>query len=695
MSFASNTAKIVLSAEDRASPAFKAVQNSFAQTLKSADLLRTAVGGIAAGFSVGAVLNYAKGLAQLGAEVDRLAKLSATSVQDFQAQAYAAERAGISSEKYADILKDVQDKVGDFLQTGGGPLKDFFEQIGPRVGVTAEQFRKLGGSDALQLYVSSLEKANLSQSELTFYMEAIASDSALLLPLLRNNGAEMKRLGDEAERLGLVLSRDGVQALKQFDEEMRRLETTASGFGRQVATPIIQEINGIIEKFRQAERESRSAWSVIFLSPEEMEKKNRASGAFGKGLMQDVEIARAELQQLESAAFKLSELDPRMIAARKKLADAMAAQSAAGAGRGFVVPTFPEETPSAPSSGGAKPTKTSASKPASRGAAESPFTGLSYDEQIKQSVGNLLGDSDVVRAKEYADKIKFLDELFFSGAIKADLYDSAVQKLTGSSQKAGEASTEFADRLKELLDATESSQIEKQRKDIELLTVAYQQYLDTGGKQGISQQIYLEAVSARLDLVAEKTQQAKGFAEEFGLSFNSALEDAILNGAKFSDVLQGLAQDIARIAIRKSVTEPLGNALTGWLGSIIPSANGNVFPAGPGISAYSSQVVSKPTIFPFAKGIGLMGEAGAEAIMPLRRDAAGRLGVSAAGASVTVNVINQSGQAVDAQQRSRTGADGQQIIDVVLSAVGDSLANRSGPVSRGLEAGYGIRPAMA
>jgi phage-related minor tail protein len=60
------------------------------------------------------------------------------------------------------------------------------------------------------------------------------------------------------------------------------------------------------------------------------------------------------------------------------------------------------------------------------------------------------------------------------------------------------------------------------------------------------------------------------------------------------------------------------------------SANGNVF-ASPGLHAYANSVVGKPTFFPFADGIGLMGEAGPEAIMPLRRGSDGRLGVSAQG----------------------------------------------------------------
>ncbi|KLN57617.1 hypothetical protein VPARA_11300 [Variovorax paradoxus] len=75
----------------------------------------------------------------------------------------------------------------------------------------------------------------------------------------------------------------------------------------------------------------------------------------------------------------------------------------------------------------------------------------------------------------------------------------------------------------------------------------------------------------------------------------------------------------------------LVDAVAGIFGGAKASAKGNVF-AGPGLSAYSSTLVDKPTFFPFAKGgIGLMGEAGTEGIFPLKRDGQGRLGVIAQG----------------------------------------------------------------
>lgn len=74
-----------------------------------------------------------------------------------------------------------------------------------------------------------------------------------------------------------------------------------------------------------------------------------------------------------------------------------------------------------------------------------------------------------------------------------------------------------------------------------------------------------------------------------------------------------------------------------WMSSMDINANGGVY-ASPGLSAYSGQVVSRPTLFPFTKGVGLMSEAGPEAIMPLSRGAAGKLGIKAAGNSGDVNI---------------------------------------------------------
>ena len=124
---------------------------------------------------------------------------------------------------------------------------DFFEKIAPQMGITADQFAKLGGADALQLYVSSLQKANLTQAELTFYLEAIASDSALLLPLLQNNGAAFNQLADEARKLGVVLDREAIEQSREFSANIERMQALTASLGREMANQLIPAFNRLAE----------------------------------------------------------------------------------------------------------------------------------------------------------------------------------------------------------------------------------------------------------------------------------------------------------------------------------------------------------------------------------------------------------------------------------------------------------------
>jgi lambda family phage tail tape measure protein len=193
-----------------------------AEMAKSFDNLAKGVGT-----ALGAVPAILTGLVVASAnsakEIANLSALAGLGTTEFQKFAAGARSVGVDQEKLSDIFKDTNDKLGDFINTGGGALKDFFTNIAPMVGVTADQFKKLNSKDALALYVTSLEKANVSQAEMTFYMEAIASDSTALVPLLRNNAKGFDELGSSAESAGIIMSEGSIAAAKQFGLELQGL----------------------------------------------------------------------------------------------------------------------------------------------------------------------------------------------------------------------------------------------------------------------------------------------------------------------------------------------------------------------------------------------------------------------------------------------------------------------------------------
>ncbi len=193
-----------------------------AEIAKSFDSLAKGV-GVAIG-SIPAVLT-AMVVSSAGAakEISNQAALAGLGTTEFQKYAAGARTVGVEQDKLSDIFKDVNDKVGDFLSTGGGELKDFFTNIAPKVGVTADQFKKLNSKEALALYVTSLEKANVNQQEMTFYMEAIANDSTSLVPLLRNGGKAFDELGQAALDAGVVMDESTIAAAKQFGIELSGL----------------------------------------------------------------------------------------------------------------------------------------------------------------------------------------------------------------------------------------------------------------------------------------------------------------------------------------------------------------------------------------------------------------------------------------------------------------------------------------
>jgi hypothetical protein len=85
------------------------------------------------------------------------------------------------------------------------------------------------------------------------------------------------------------------------------------------------------------------------------------------------------------------------------------------------------------------------------------------------------------------------------------------------------------------------------------------------------------------DTAADRLKKMKEAADEFGFTFSSALEDAIIQGGKLSDVVKGLAADITRMMVRETVTKPLGNFISGAIGGLFGGGGGSVGMATGGI----------------------------------------------------------------------------------------------------------------
>ena len=167
-----------------------------------------------------------------------------------------------------------------------------------------------------------------------------------------------------------------------------------------------------------------------------------------------------------------------------------------------------------------------------------------------------------------------------------------------------------------------------------------------------------------LDSFAESAFKVAEQAEQAFVNAFKGMEDALVKFVmtgklNFRDLANSIIADLTRMLVRYAIVQPLFSAIFPNIkigsangnvfsnGEVVPSAKGNVFAKNKIVPYAYGGIVNKPTLFPMANGMGLMGEAGPEAIMPLKRGSNGKLGVQSSGGvgNIVVNV-DASGSSV-------------------------------------------------
>ncbi|MDH1897843.1 hypothetical protein [Aeromonas caviae] len=254
--------------------------------------------GTAAGLSASVT-----SLASTGRELEQMALKAGVSVEKMQELAYATEQYNVTGDQLADMLKDVQDKLGDFSATGGGEFKDWMENIAPKVGLTASKLQQMAGPDALIAVQHAMDATNVSASEQVFYLESIANDVSVLQPLLRNSGAELQRLTGHYRSLNVVLTQTDISQLKEMDQALGDVsKRLTAGFAHAVIGARNQ-IDWLTETLVIATR----YWGTLFDSWSDSPRTR-------DGLTKRISGLREELQEVTEEISKISQ--------RKKYGDA-------------------------------------------------------------------------------------------------------------------------------------------------------------------------------------------------------------------------------------------------------------------------------------------------------------------------------------------------------------------------------------
>lgn len=230
-------------------------ESSFANMRKHVNTYGLVVAGAAAG-AVTALATMALETSNQAVELERFAFRANTTTQEFQKMAVGAQAFGIEAETLSGMMKDFNEKLGELTAVGAGGGVDFFEQIAVKTEGSAEaaekliiKMQKLSGPEALQLYVDKLEEAGVTQQQMSFYLESMASDVTDLIPLLVNGGEGMRLYGDMAERAGIIMTDQTIEAAKTLKDQVYMLDLQLQGAKNQLMQAVIPAFVDIADAF--------------------------------------------------------------------------------------------------------------------------------------------------------------------------------------------------------------------------------------------------------------------------------------------------------------------------------------------------------------------------------------------------------------------------------------------------------------
>lgn len=593
--------------------------------------LKSAFAGLAAGLSVGALAAFAKSSIDSADALNDMSQRLGVSVKDLASFQLAAEQSGTSLEGVGAGIARLTRSIGE-AEGGNEKIAKTLKDLGVSARDPKEAFFQL--ADAVQRIDDPATRAAL-------LTQVLGKSYQDLIPLLSQGSEELRKSAAESENFATAMARLAPNADK-LNDQLALLKINAAGAAGSILSELVPSLSEYLGALNEIVNRGSLADKALFFGlghiPEEVANKVG-------NLTDRINLYQAKIRELQDAGKDASkEIATLNTLLEKKVVELNKPPKRA------VAPSTPE------------PAKAS-TKPKSAAEPIDVFGNQSY----------------ITKDKAVAAFIR--DEQEAINSLNRAMYQDGVQ-----------AAEAYQNRLSALLADTDVAKIEKYLSDIDFLNQAF----FDGEIDAERYAQAMENLTGKTSAVGEEVKKADSMANDLGLTFASAFEDAIVGGKGLSDVLKGLEQDMLRLMTRKLVTEPLADMGTSfiksfdWTSLFSPNASGGVYSA-PSLSAYSGKIVSSPTVFPFASGIGLMGEAGAEAIMPLKRGADGKLGVSGGGSNVVVNVVEAPGKGGQQQQRNEGGTNIFDIyVEQIKSSIAGDITRGSGAVPAALAGTYGL-----
>lgn len=536
--------------------------------------LKGALAGLGVALSAGAFAGWVKSAIDAADEMGKMSQKIGLSVENLSGLKYAGELADVSLDQLGVGMKQLSKNILE-ANAGGKDQKAVFAALG-----ISNRELKDASQDSYQVLLKLADQFAAMPDGATktaLAMKVFGKSGADLIPLLNAGAAGLAEMRGEGERLGVVMSTDMAKSAEEFNDNITRLRSNLTGVAYDIARYALPGLADLSEELNRA-AQSRG-WDKLTRYAESLE-------LIPKWLFHEKEMGFSQAQlNIHSATDAETSRIPRK-------PDTTALDR--------YLKSLEE---------GNKKIKTAASLAAER----------------KRELEALRRELD--KAKEPGGLYEWF--AMFEENQKLANFQGKLQMPELKAPKLGLGFDNVV--FKSLEEQAEAAQAQKDANQAMLddLTKLAQKY----------DQVYGIQIPSALDgAQAALAEYGKFAADSTSRTFEAVtnamqtMEDGFVNFIKtgkldFSSLVDSMLADLTRLAVQKSITGPLSDWMGGMLDDVFGSAKGNAFSGGEVLPFAKGGIVTAPTMFPMARGLGLMGEAGPEAILPLARTRDGALGV--------------------------------------------------------------------
>lgn len=622
--------------------------------------------------------------------------------------AFAAQQTGTDIDGLGVGLRRLAKNMAE-AQDATSSQGRVFAALGVNVKDAQGNLRRM--EDVLPDIASKFKSIQNETLKAALAQEVFGKSGADLIEFLNQGADGLEGMRDRARELGVELSQDTLTSADKFKDTLSEMKSAAQGLFTQLAQALLPEMTKLAEKLTEVVSDGdRTKQFVENLSTVVAGTARVFEFAAGQ-----IAVMINQLAALKTAAEGVITLDWSQI--NRGLAMGLAGQAQAGenlrrfaAGSSASSSPEPEQERGVDFSLGAPMTDKEREAFERRVAGSLAGTGAGAKKAKKE--GKTDAERELERleaaykslAAQQRERIALFGVEGEAAKVRYELEHGELSKLTDAqAKKLGINKEELIANAERLDQLREEAEVQKEldrineartervktvlddiKTETELLgkSIGYQdtynklKYAGVDANSAFGQSI-IEANQAFHEQ-AKATERQIELMDTFRTEASSAISD-VVTGTKslsdaFKDMFDNIAERITQMIAERWIEQLFGETGTSgggsqgdWIGqifSIFASAKGNVFAGGAPVQAFASGgVVSSPTFFPMTGSrIGLMGEAGPEAIVPLARGKDGKLGIrmdgepSRRGDVSVVQNIHVQGH-VDPRTRSQLRAD--------------------------------------